>query len=248
MPSVRRFTRFTFTASTRSFTLRTTALMKAPENPQSGKRGHRVWQRARHGLISYTAFVPVNPRTKDQVAVRGLFARLNARWSRLTQAQRDLWIKQAKRRNSKPRLRQSGPLTGLQLFLKVNMALGYYYGTQADVPPPFPKDRKLAVAHLSITNAGGSPRILLTCSGDPGSHTLIHACRPQRKGCKGCTTFCFIGFCPAPVDGVADITAAYIARFKCPPAGSNVVLRINQIINGWTDEPREFSAVVPDPA
>jgi hypothetical protein len=222
--------------------------MKAHENSQSGKRGRRVWQRARHGLISYPAFFPHNPRTKGQVAVRGLFARLNARWARLTQAQRDPWIKAARRRNSRPRLRQSGPLTGLQLFIKINMALGYYYGTQVDVPPPTPKPRKLAVTRLSITNVAAQVILLLTCSGDPGTHTLVHACRPQRQGCRGCTTLCFIGFCPAPVKGVAEITARYIANFKSPPAGSNIVLRINQIFNGWQDEPREFAAVVPDPA
>ena len=95
-------------------------IMKVPYT-KSGKCGNTVWQRARYGQISYAAFIPINPRTPAQVAVRGNFRAVSARWRALTQAQRDVWIAVARTKWSKPRLFQRGRLTGFNLFVKVNV-------------------------------------------------------------------------------------------------------------------------------
>ncbi len=110
---------------------------------KSGKCGHIVWQRARYGQISYPAFIPFNPRTPAQVAVRENFGAVSARWRTLTQDQRDAWIAVAGTRKSKPRLRQSGPLTGFNLFVKTNVALANRGMAQIDLPlecPRFPQE------------------------------------------------------------------------------------------------------------
>ena len=62
--------------------------MKVLDIPRSGKRGDRVWQSNRYGQYSYPAFVPFNPRTPAQVAVRGVFGGVSARWRTLTEEQR----------------------------------------------------------------------------------------------------------------------------------------------------------------
>ena len=66
--------------------------MRVLDIPRSGKRGNMVWQRNRYGQYSYPAFIPYNPRTPAQVAVRGTFGAVSKRWRTTTQDQRDIWI------------------------------------------------------------------------------------------------------------------------------------------------------------
>ncbi len=108
--------------------------MKQPYT-KSGKCGNMVWQRNRYGQICYPAFIPANPRTPAQVAIRNIFAAVSKRWRTLTEAQRLAWIAAAATILSKPRLAQCGPLTGLQLFVKVNVYLAYRGQPQVDLPP-----------------------------------------------------------------------------------------------------------------
>ena len=54
-----------------------------------------------------------------------------------------------------------------------------------------------------------------------------------------------LGTCPAPLAGVADITALYTARYGVPPVGKKVFVQVNQFVEGWEDLPLAFSAIVP---
>jgi len=109
--------------------------MRVLEIPMSGKRGDRVWQSNRYGQYSYAAFVPANPRTPAQVAVRGVFGGVSARWRKLTEEQRVIWCAAAKHKKSRVRLRQCGPLTGFLYFVKINVALANRGVAQVDLPP-----------------------------------------------------------------------------------------------------------------
>jgi hypothetical protein len=109
--------------------------MKVLDIPRSGKRGNMVWQSNRYGQYCYPAFIPFNPRTPAQVAVRGNFGAVSARWRKLTEEQRIVWCEVAKTKKSKPRLLQCGPLTGFLLFVKVNVALANRGLAQVDLPP-----------------------------------------------------------------------------------------------------------------
>ena len=108
--------------------------MKTLDIPKSGKCGNIVWQRNRYCQYSYPAFVPYNPRSAAQVAVRGTFAAVSKRWRTLSQAQRDVWIAVAWTKWSKPRLLQRGRLTGCQLFVNTNVALVRQGEPQVDLP------------------------------------------------------------------------------------------------------------------
>src|ERR1017187_43882 len=110
------------------------SLMKTLEIPKSGKCGGTVWQRNRFCQYSYPAFVPFNPRTPAQVAVRGTFGAVSKRWRTLTQEQHDAWIAVAPTIKSKPRLFQCGALTGCQLFVKRNVSLVNQGKPQVDLP------------------------------------------------------------------------------------------------------------------
>ena len=113
--------------------------MKVLDIPRSGKRGSRVWQRNRYCQYSYDAFIPFNPRTPAQVAGRGNFGAVSARWRELTEEQRIIWCRVARTKWSKPRLCQKGRLTGILLFMKVNVALANRGLAQVDLPPGYLK-------------------------------------------------------------------------------------------------------------
>ena len=110
--------------------------MKVPYT-RSGKCGNTVWQRNRYGAYCYPAFVPLNPRTPAQMAVRGTFGAVSARWRELTEEQRKIWCQVAKTKWSKPRLCQKGRLTGILLFMKVNVAFANRGLAQVDLPPGY---------------------------------------------------------------------------------------------------------------
>ena len=107
--------------------------MKVPYT-KSGKCGRVVWQRNRFGPYCYPAFVPLNPRTPDQVAGRDIFGTVSARWRTLTDEQRDAWRAVGKTQRSKPRLFQSGPLPGFNVFVSVNVKRVNEGLAQVDLP------------------------------------------------------------------------------------------------------------------
>src|ERR1035437_10710575 len=121
--------------------------MKMPYT-RSGKCGSTVWQRNRYGPYCYQAFVPFNPRSSAQRAVRGNFGAVSARWRELTEEQRKIWCRVARTKWSKPRLCQRGRLTGILLFMKVNVALANRGLAQVDLPPGYLKAPQAPVPAL----------------------------------------------------------------------------------------------------
>jgi hypothetical protein len=126
-------------------------VMKVLDIPKSGKRGDRVWQSNRYGQYSYPAFIPFNPRTPAQVAVRGTFGTVSARWRTLTEEQRVIWCAVARTKRSKVRLMQCGPLTGFLYFVKINVALANRGLAQVDLPPEHSEISQRMVASLQYT-------------------------------------------------------------------------------------------------
>ena len=54
-----------------------------------------------------------------------------------------------------------------------------------------------------------------------------------------------LGICPVPAQGSCDITSLYTAKFGVPAPGAKVFVSVHQMVNGYTDVPRRFSAIVP---
>ena len=111
--------------------------MKVLDIPRSGKRGDRVWQRNRFCQYSYPAFVPYNPRTPAQIAVRATFGEVSARWRTLNEAQRRVWMAVARTRKTRPRLLQCGRMPGFNYFVKVNVARVNRGLPEVDLPLEF---------------------------------------------------------------------------------------------------------------
>jgi len=143
------------------------------------------------------------------------------------------------------RLGQSGPLTGQQLFNKINCTLALFGQEQVDVPPARPQFPSLAPQSLVITNTGGVIALKLTCPTSPGETTIVRGSKPVSQGFGKYTDFRILGMCPAPADGSADITSLYTARYGVPAVGTKVFVGVNQVVDGWEDRPVTFAAVVP---
>ena len=118
-----------------------------------------VWQRNRYGQYSYPAFIPHNPRTPAQVAVRETFGAVSKRWRGLAEDQRLIWCAVARTKKSKPRLCQCGPLTGFLLFVKVNVAFANRGIAQVDLPPGYASCSRPAVPNVFDTTTFGQPLV-----------------------------------------------------------------------------------------
>ena len=199
----------------------------------------------RFGPVSRRRVIPFNPRTQRQMEVRRHLAEQTRRFGQLTDAQREDWNAAAATYRSHPRQGQSGPLTGLHLFVRVNCKLALFGLAPLDTPPPPPVFQELAPQDLVITNTAGVVAVKLACPADPGKNTVLRASPPKSPGCGICREFRVIGMCPAPVRGFADITALYTACFGAPLAGRRIFLRASTMVSGFESLPREFRAIVP---
>ena len=117
----------------------------------SGKRGDKVWQRNRYCQYSYPAFVPFNPRTPAQVAVRETFGGVSTRWRKITEEQRLIWCAAARHKKSRVRLRQCGRLTGFLYFVKINVSLANRGLAQVDLPPEHSEAAERSVMSLNYS-------------------------------------------------------------------------------------------------
>ena len=219
--------------------------MKILDIPQSGKRGLYVSQSGRYGQISRTLVIPSNPRTASQTSVRAILTRVPTAWRGLQESQRAAWTAAASGVNSTSRLGQSGPLTGPQLFNKINCTLAQFGQDQVQAPPARPQFPSLAPQNLVIANASGAITLKLTCPTSPGQGTIVRGSKPVSQGYGKFTDFRVLGTCPAPVQGSADITSLYTARYGVPAVGMKVFVRVSQMVGGWEDLPVTFAAIVP---
>jgi hypothetical protein len=219
--------------------------MKILDIPQSGKRGLNVSQASAFGQMSRTLAIPSNPRSASQMSVRKILSKVSAAWRALQEIQRAAWIAAAKDAKSGSRLGQSGSLSGFLLFTKINCTLAQFGQAQLDTPPERPQFLDLAPANLVITNTGGAITLRLTCPTDPGDNTIVRASKPMSQGRQSCQDCRILGLCPVPVQGSANITSIYTAKYGVPPVGKKVYVQVNQFINGWESLPVMFSAVVP---
>ena len=219
--------------------------MKILDIPQSGKRGLNVSQNGQFGQISRASGRVANPRTPSQLTVRDNLSRVAARWRALQETQRAAWMAAAKDAMSNPRLNQNGSLSGFLLFTKINCTLAQFGQEEVDAPPAQPQFPALAPQNLVITNTAGAIALKLTCPTSPGENTIIRGSAPVSQGRETCSDFRILGTCPAPVQGSANITSLYTARYGEPPVGKKVYVQVNQFVDGWESLPRTFWAIVP---
>jgi hypothetical protein len=220
--------------------------MKILDIPQSGKCGLLVSMPGRYGQVKRILVIPANPRTTDQLNVRQHLGAFAKAWRGLTGIQRLAWDSAAKNHQSKPRLGQSGPLTGEQFFVRINCNLATMGVSSVVVPPADVNFPALIPSTLEITNVANVIAIKMACADDPTEYTLIRASAPLSQGRMLCEDFRLLGECPQPTSGKADITSLYTAKYGVPVVGKKIFVRANQMINGFEDIPHQFEAIVPE--
>jgi hypothetical protein len=221
------------------------SIMKISDIPQSGHLGTFITFKNRFGQVRRPYVWPTDPRTLAQQGVRDKFGRMSALWRTLTEEQRAAWRASALDHYSRARLGKSGPLTGLQLFVKINNSLAFLGLPPVMDPPTFPKFVDNPVGALTITNNGSVIALKLAILSAPPSYLLVSATAPGSVGASFPGRFVFIGLLPVPVAGVSDITALYVARYGIPPVGTRIFIQTTQQVNGWQSLPQRVTAVVP---
>jgi hypothetical protein len=222
--------------------------MKIQDIPQVGKLGQTVTWKGRNGLIRRWKAIPRNPRTPDQQLVRQNLATQAIAYSQLTDVQQEEWIATAAQMQSKATLGQSGPLTGLQLFTKINCALLAIGANPVITPPAKPLLEPLPIDTLAITNTAGTIAIRLHTTATPPDGTMLRASAPEKGGARRGTGYRLLGTLDNPVGGYVNITTAYTTRFGVPAVGSRVFVSVNANVLGYEGVPLVFSARVPTAA
>ena len=219
--------------------------MKIIDVPQTGKIGLQVAFQSRYGLVRRARVIPKQPNTFAQLQVRSNLTRAAAGFDHLTTAQQDAWNTAAAKHHTKPTLGQSGPLTGLQLFVKINTNLNFLGMESVTVPPAVPAFDAVAPQNLNIVLVLGIPKITMTCPTSPGENTVISACAPTNSGVRRAPQLKILGTCPAPAQGSANITDLYVAMFGVPALGSRIFASAHLMTDGWTSPTSLYSGLVP---
>jgi hypothetical protein len=214
-------------------------------DPTSGKIGSQVYGIGRNGQFVRTKVIPANPNTASQQTVRGAFTTASQNWDTLTQAQQLAWIAAAANYQTRKVLGMSGPLTGNQMFVRINTNLAEVGQPGVDVPPVTPAIPAVGSVNLVITNTAGVIALRLTTPVDPGEGQVVKGSAPVKNGVHRNPGTVTLGTTPAPAQGSCVITGLYTAKFGVPPVGTKVFVECYQTLNGF-DGPRvTFSAVVP---
>jgi len=219
--------------------------MKILDIPQSGRSGTFVSVRTRYGQIRRRYTPPRGRRSPAQLRVRSAFGRVAARWRVLTEGQRASWAVPARDVYSRPRLAQSGRLSGYLLFIKINSTLAYQGQELMVTPPERVRFDANPVGPLVVTNTGGAPDLKLSVPSAPAATVLVLATRPRSAGVSFAKHFAILGVLPATEAGYSNITDLYVARYGVPPAGTRIFIRTRQVLNGWEDVPKQTTAIVP---
>jgi hypothetical protein len=177
--------------------------------------------------------------------IRQNLATQAAAYRGLTDAQQESWIATASQIQSKPTLGQSGTLTGLQLFTKVNCALLAIGEDTVTIPPVRSLIAPLPIDGFAITNTAGVLALKLHTTDAPPEGTMLRACAPESSGRRRGISYRLLGTLNAPANGYVDITSAYTGRFGVPAVDTRVFVSVNANVNGYEGIPLVFSGRVP---
>ena len=144
--------------------------MNIPDVPKSGRQGDSIYYWRAGKQIRRRYVRPKDPKTPAQLRCRAAFGKAVNAWSHsqgMTQDDQRAWIAVAGKVRSRPRLAQSGPLTGQQYFISVNCprireGLPMLLRPPAERPlGPRPR-RKSAQARTMLTSLAGRTITSLT--------------------------------------------------------------------------------------
>ena len=211
--------------------------MKIKSIPKRGRKGSVIYSETRHGKVARAYVPPDNPRTAQQQDHRQNVRAVSARWSTLTQEQRDAWGVAAANKYFVNEEGRRVRLNGYNLFVSLNTRRADLGLPQFDVPPAEPVFSQNPVEELVATFTGGEFTLKLRVPGATAQYTLVYGAAPVRSGVRYVHHFPFLELLPPPKDGWSDITELYVARYGVPKVGTAIWIRTCQHIDGWIDVP-----------
>ena len=124
----------------------------------------------------------------------------------LTEEQRRAWNAAAAKVRSRPRLWQSGWLTGQTFFAGINSARSRIGREMLLWPPDALVFQPNPVAGLSLSEEQGRMRLRVRMVGPVVGDIMVFGAAPCSAGRKKWRNGAYLGLLPAPVDGESDIT------------------------------------------
>ena len=243
--------------------------MRILDIPPSGTLGTTVSVRTRYGQTCRPYVSPKNRRTPAPVRIRSNFVRVLARWGALTDEQRTVWAMAAEGVESRPRLGQSGGLSGYLLFVKINSTLAYYGQPPVVAPPERPIFDPNPVDGLVITNTGGIIELKLRVTSVPGAQMVVLGITRAGRGFRSPSILLFSVSCrlrrtatvrspsfllpatgysaPAGASSFAPgstSTAGRISRNKPPPSSRRLSLPEGLLLKRLRDTPDEIRMTI----
>lgn len=215
--------------------------MKVRDVEQTGSLGETVSYKNRYGLIRRRKIIPRDPCTGVQAERRAAFQRARTFWGTLTDEQMLAWGIVAKKRRTRTVLGRSGPLSGYELSVKINVHLAMLGLPMVPDPTPAPDFPANPTERLIATNTGGAVSLELQVSGQPVQYVLVFGARPQSPGTSYVCDYALLGVLPDPDGGLCDITDLFVAKYGPPPPGKRIYIQTVQQIDGWQDRPKTFS-------
>jgi hypothetical protein len=168
--------------------------------------------------------VPKDPRTPAQQRSRARFAAASKMWSGdglLTEAHRDEWYADGAKRESRPRLGQSGPLTGQQNYIGRNCTRNQRDGEIL----LHPRQRE----HKHAKNIGLRPELT----------AQVLQFQPFTRSTSG-TRGALIGYSPS----IRRVARGYIRELKVRQLMLQMP-RLQRLTRSTSDRPRSVSRVSP---
>ena len=207
---------------------------------RSGRCGSVVFFLIRNHQHERTFVVPQTVRNAATDRARSAFGTLsNAFNTRLTDPQRAAWNAAAAIVQSRPRLGQSGSLTGQQHFVGINSARDRIDRPWLLWPPRPVVFGPNPVESLNLHYVDGRLRIQLQLSGPLLEDIMFFAQAPCRPSWKKWRHGLCLGLLPPPHNGLSDITDLYLAAFGEPEPGKRLFLRTRQQRDGWEDQAKD---------
>lgn len=210
-------------------------------DPTTGSIGRQTYMLLNGIQVVRNRVIPSNPSTEAQVLVRGYMTLSSQAWDALTDAQRAAWSAKAALLRSKSRLGQSRPLTGNQLFCKVNDVARLTGATPVTDPPADPVFEDQTITALTAKNITGTVTLEVTVSGTLQQGSFIRGAAPVKAGVARPPQMFYLGAAPSAVGGKLNIATLYTTKFGAPAVGSRVFVEVVKCDTMW-----EGPAVVLD--
>jgi hypothetical protein len=214
--------------------------------PKSARRGDYVFYMRRNKLCRRRYVIPRDVRTPARRRARGSFGAFAKAWSgRLTEEQRRAWMASAAKTKSRPRLGQSGPLTGEMHFEGINSARARIGREMLLWPPERVVFGPSPVQGLTLRSVNGRIRLRLRVSGPVTDDIMVLAQAPCSTGRKKWRHGAYLGLLPPPQAGESDITDLYVQKYGEPLPGRKIFIRIRQQKNGWEGRDYDLAGLTP---